>query len=195
MASKCWFVLRHHHYPPPTFNQTGSRQIGGPLCLGHIIPDLKHLDNVINTRNGPLATPPDMPIYPTKGWNLTWKIDRGRELNASASIGVPITAATGIITAAAGITIKSDAGVAFQHSVQNFWDFDTLETYIFQPTSEYVEDSLEDEQVASYLEKHKRITSPSVFMITGVIIARGAGVQNSVTNGIEVHGGPGMQVV
>lgn len=185
MASKCWFVLRHQHYPPPTFTKTGYKQTGGPLRLGHIIPDLQHLDNVINTKNGPLETPSDMPIYQTKSWDMTWKIDRDRGWNASASAGVPIAAA-------AGITVKADAGVAFQHSVQNFWDFESLETYIFQPTSEYVEDSLEDEQVASYIENHKHFVSPSIFMVTGLIVARGASFESSVTKSTEVNGGPGM---
>jgi hypothetical protein len=185
MTSKCWFVLRHHHYPPPTFNKSGSKQTGGPLRLGHIIPDLQRLDNVINTRNGPLEAPPDMPIYPTKSWNLTWNIKNGGEWSASVNAGVPIAAA-------AGITVKADAGVAFQHSVQNFWEFESLETYIIQPPGEYVEDSVEDEQVATYLSKHKRIVSPSVFMITGLIIARGAEVKSSMTDGVEIHGGPGM---
>lgn len=185
MTSKCWFVLRHHHYPPPTLNKSGSKQTGGPLRLGHIIPDLQRLDNVINNKNGPLEAPPDMPIYPTKSWNLTWNINNGREWSASVNAGVPIAAA-------AGITVKADAGVAFQHSVQNFWEFESLETYIIQPISEYVEDSVEDEQVAAYLSKHKRIVSPSVFMITGLIIARGAEIKSSMTDGVEIHGGPGV---
>ncbi|KAF7530969.1 hypothetical protein G7054_g9334 [Neopestalotiopsis clavispora] len=187
MTSKCWFVLRHHHYPPPTFNKSGSKQTGGPLRLGHIIPDLQHLDNVINTRNGPLETPPDMPIYSTKSWNLTWNIDHVRDWNLSVNAGVPIAAA-------AGITIKAGAGVAFQHTVQNFWEFESLDTYIIQPISEYVEDSLEDEQVASYLHKHKRIVTPSVFMITGLIIARGASVKSSMTDGTDIYGGPGIEL-
>lgn len=67
----------------------------GPICLGHLIPDLQHLDNVIN-RHGPLDIPPDMPIYPTKAHDLTFEINKSPGVELSANAGVPIAAAVGV---------------------------------------------------------------------------------------------------
>ncbi|KAK8054406.1 hypothetical protein PG996_013707 [Apiospora saccharicola] len=187
MSSKCWFVLRQHHYPPPVFPKTGSGKMGGPLCLGHIIPDLRHIDNVINTKEGPLAIPPDMPIYPTRANNFKWEGNAERGFDASVNVGVPIAAA-------AGITVKAETAVAFQRSVHNFWEFDALETHIIQPTEEYVEDSVENEQVAAWLEKRRMFKSPSVFMITGLMIARGGTNQTSTGKQTEANLRPGVEL-
>jgi hypothetical protein len=186
MASKCWFVLKQTHYPPPVIpkNGTGSVSGSGSICLGHLIPDLKHLDNVIN-RHGPLDIPPDMPIYPTKAWDLTWEINNTAGMGVSANAGVPIAAA-------AGLTLTLDAGVAFKRTTKNFWEFASLDTFIFQPTSEYVEDSVEDDKVAAYLKKLGPFRSSKFFMITGIIVARGAKIKTSDVRNREFHAGPGV---
>ena len=101
MASKCWFVLQQTHYPPPVIPKNGTGTSSGPICLGHLIPDLKHLDNVVN-RHGPLWIPLDMPIYPTKAWDLTWEVNKNKRVDISGNAGVPIAAAAGLI-------IKQDA--------------------------------------------------------------------------------------
>ena len=159
--------------------------MGGPLCLGHIIPDLKHIDNVINAKDGPLAIPPDMPIYPSKAYDFKWESNAERGCDYGVDVGVPIAAA-------AGITVKTETGAVFQRSVRNFWEFDALETYIIQPTEEYVEDSVENEQVDAYLRKRRMLKSPSVFMITGLMIARGAANQTSAGNTTDAHLRPGV---
>lgn len=185
MASKCWFVLKHTHYPPPTIPQNGIGTVhgSGAICLGHLIPDLQHLDNVIN-RHGPLDVPTDMPIYPTKARKLEWEISHSSGVDLSANAGVPIAAA-------AGITLKLDAGVAFQRTTQNFWQFESLDTFIFQPTSAYIEDRIEDDEVAAYLKKLGPFKSSKVFMITGIIVARGANTKASESRIRGYHGGTG----
>lgn len=186
MASKCWFVLKQTHYPPPVLPKSGVGSVkgSGPICLGHLIPDLKHLDNVIN-RHGPLDIPSDMPIYPTKAWDLTWGVDETTGFGVSGNAGVPIAAA-------AGLTLKLGAGVTFKKTIKNFWEFKSLETFIFQPTSEYVEDSIEDEEVVAYHEKRSFLNSSTVFMITGVIVARGAKTKTSDIRKQDIHGGPAV---
>jgi hypothetical protein len=181
MASKCWFVLKQTHYPPPVIpkNGTGSVSGNGSICLGHLIPDLKHLDNVIN-RHGPLDIPPDMPIYPTKAWDLTWEINNSAGVDVSANVGVPIAAT-------AGLTLTLDARVAFKRTIKNSWEFASLDTFI-----EYVEDSVEDDEVAAYLEKLGPFKSSKVFMITGIIVARGAKMKTSDVRKRDLHGGPGV---
>lgn len=184
MASKCWFVLQQTHYPPPVIPKNGTGTSSGPICLGHLIPDLKHLDNVVN-RHGPLWIPLDMPIYPTKAWDLTWEVNKNKRVDISGNAGVPIAAAAGLI-------IKQDAGVAFKRTVENFWEFESLDTFIIQPTSEYVEDSVEDEEVSTYLQKRGLFRSSSLFMITGIIVARGAKTKVSKVRKRDVHGGLGV---
>jgi hypothetical protein len=184
MASKCWFVLQQTHYLPPVIPKNGTGTTSGPICLGHLIPDLKHLDNVIN-RHEPLKIPPDMPIYPTKVWNLTCEVNKSEGVGVSGDAKIPIAAA-------AGFTIKLDVGIAFQRSIQNFWEFESLDTFIIQPTREYVEDSVENEEVSAYLQKRGLFGSSSLFMITGMIIARGAKRKASEVRKRDVHLGSGV---
>jgi hypothetical protein len=183
MASKCWFVLRQTHYPP-VFPENGIGMAKGAICLGHVIPDLQHLDNVINTR-GPNEFPADMPVYPSTAWDLTWETTKSNGAGFQASGGAPVAAA-------AGLELKLDAGVAFKKSVQKSDQFKKLETFIIQPTSEYIEDTIEGEQVSKYVTKNTTLGfSRSIFMITGMIIARGAKTSRVESQKQDVHGGPG----
>jgi hypothetical protein len=91
------------------------------------------------------------------------------------------------------LIIKLDVGVAFQRTVENFWEFESLDTFIIQPTSEYVEDSVEDEEVSTYLQKRGLFRSSSLFMITGIIVARGAKTKASEVRKRDVHGGLGVE--
>jgi hypothetical protein len=85
-----------------------------------------------------------------------------------------------------------DASLAFKRKIKNYWEFDSLDTFIFQPTSAYIEDSVDDDEVAAYLEKLGPFRSSRIFMVTGLIIARGAKSKTSDVSRREVHGGPGM---
>lgn len=157
---------------------------GGPICLGHLIPDLRHLDNVIN-RQGPLDILPDMPIYSTKAWDLTWDMKESSGARVSGNAGVPLAVAT-------GITIGLDASTAFKQTTQNYWEFTSLDTFIIQPTSEYIEDSVEDDEVVSYHKRRPSFSSSTLFMITGIIVARGAKKASSASLIRDVHGSPSV---
>lgn len=161
---KCWFVLRQSHYPPPEYSEAEDSSRGA-ICLGHIIPDLKHLDNVINT-DGPEPYPANMPVYTTKKWSLSWESDRRHHMELSASGDAPIG------------PVQADANVAvvFQKSTSSYSNFDSLDTNIIQPTLAYIEDSLENELVQKELESGKvlGVSSWTMFMVTGLTIARGA---------------------
>lgn len=181
MASKCWFVLQQTHYPPPDTSKTGGPK--GPICLGHLIPNLKHLDEVIN-RHGPLDLPADIPIYTTKATDLTWDMDKSGAIDFSVSAGAPIAAA-------AGLTAQVSAGVAFKQTVKRYWEFECLDTLVIQPTRAYIEDSVEDEEVSQYL-RSRLLGSSSVFMVTGIMIARGAKITTSNGRERALHGKPGV---
>jgi hypothetical protein len=184
MASKCWFVLKQTYYPPPELPKNGIGTMKGPICLGHLIPDLKHLDSVIN-RQGPLDTLPDMPIYATKATNLTWDLSTNKGIDLSLKCGAPISAA-------GGLTIQVGGRVTFQRTVKNYWEFDSLDTFIIQPTGEYIEDSIEDDEVIAYLTQRSLMSSSSLFMITGIMIARGAKITMSHSQQRALNGGPGV---
>ena len=184
MGTKCWFVLKEAHYPPPELPANGIGSTKGAICLGHLVPDLRHLDNVIN-RHGPLAYPADMPVYPTQSRNFVWASNKSRGAHVSANPGIPIPVA-------APLSIQLDAGVAFQRSVEDFYGFESLDTFIIQPTTEYIEDSIEEDEAVKYIKQHKTLGSWSLFMITGIKIARGARVRNSETRNRGVYVGAGV---
>lgn len=167
MTDKCWFVLRHQHYPPPKFPINGAGTVEGPICPGHLIPDLQHLDNVINTK-GPEEFPPDMPIHKRTTQEFLRSTESGGDLTVSAGANVPVVAAI-------GVDINLSTEKTFQKSVSNSWRFAALDTFIVQVTPAYIEDSLDAPEVIQYTRKHKLLgITRSLFMITGLMIARGA---------------------
>lgn len=161
---KCWFVLRQSHYPPPEYSEAKDSSRGA-ICLGHIIPDLRHLDQIINV-DGPEPYPPNMPVHPTKKWSLDWESDRDRHVTLSAKGGAP----------AGPVQAQAAAAIAFKRFAGNHWNFESLDTSIIQPTLAYIEDSVESEPVRSFLDGKKSLGfgSWTLFMITGLVIARGA---------------------
>lgn len=185
MTTKCWFVLRQTHYPPPELPEFGVGVAKGPICLGHIIPDLEHLDNIINTKET-LKFSADMQIYPSTAWHTTWEASDTDGIGLDGAAGAPVAAA-------AGLELHLSAGVAFKKSVHNSDQFEKLETFIVQPTAEYVDDIMDDPQVARYVENHAVLgLSKSLFLITGIIIARGSKTSRVEIQKRDFHGGPGM---
>ncbi|KAK1634084.1 hypothetical protein BDP81DRAFT_396786 [Colletotrichum phormii] len=108
-------------YPPPTGLEYEARLIERLLCLGHLITDLAHLDNIINAQQ-PLGIPADLPIYRKKSETVSWEHGSGPSINQSGQTGAPIVAA-------AGITVTASAGIAFQKTVINHSESKVLDTY------------------------------------------------------------------
>ncbi|KAK6526010.1 hypothetical protein TWF281_011051 [Arthrobotrys megalospora] len=178
----CWFVLKQTHYPAPSADSMRKGKPTGSISLGHIIRDLKHLDQVINAEHiEPFSRA--MHIWPTRLFDFKWGHSTEQETTGLAAAGVPIAAA-------AGLTVGADAGFAFRQSVKNYWEFQQLDRYIVQPTSSYVNACLESEEVAKYIESVRTLGFWSIFMITGLIVARG-GSRNVITesSGRGVSGG------
>ncbi|KAK3317158.1 hypothetical protein B0T19DRAFT_435967 [Cercophora scortea] len=187
-GNKCWFVLRHTHYPPPTFPVGGGvGRSTGPLCPGHLVPDLKHLDNVINSK-GPLAFPPDMPVYLAQTRNFSYESTKDSGVTLSAELGIPIAAV-------AGITAKGSASVAFRRSVSNFSAFKSVDTFLIQVNPSYIEDTPDSEEVSKYVQKYSKLGTWSIFMVTGIMIARGGGkISSSESSTKGLGGGPGAEL-
>jgi len=74
--------------------------------------------------------------------------------------------------------VQAGANVAavFQKSASNYSNYESLDTSIIQPTMAYIEDSLKTGLVQKELEGRKLlgVSSWTLFMVTGLIIARGA---------------------
>lgn len=61
-----------------SFLGRGWQGVGsGPICLGHLIPDLRHLDNVINCQG----------LYLAKAWHLTSEMEESSGAGVFGNVG------------------------------------------------------------------------------------------------------------
>ena len=192
---KCWFVLQQTYFQPADIKTMRSGYTDKPLSLGHIISDLKHLDNVIN-REGYEPFPVAMQIQKVNLKNFDWERNSGSEVtvglqgggnsssssSGSSSGGAALLSVAspspGTATATApvpGAEVEGGITTAFQKRVKRHWQFDRLDMYIVQPTESYVDRAMEIEAV----EAHVRDSAASavgfrqVYMVTGIVVARG----------------------
>ena len=167
---KSWFVFRQSHYPPPTLPAHPLDRSTGAICLGHVIANIKDLDQIINRESCPLPYPANMPLYTTEKHHFLWDAtaSQARELGAETSVSVG--GAAGIASA-----LKAKVAAIFQRSVANYWEFDRLDTLIVQPTKAYVEDTLDDSDVRAHIESSKTlgVGGWTIYMISGMMIAHG----------------------
>lgn len=80
------------------------------------------------------------------------------------------------IAVAAGLDAGASVGAIFKRTIDSYWAFDHLETYIIQPSAPYIKASLEG-QVATTIEDQLGVLGAfgtwALYMISGVAIARG----------------------
>lgn len=163
-------------------------QASGPICLGHIIESMKTPDLPVNS-SGPLRYPPNMPVLPTRQTKLTWEMGKGRGYDVGFETSVPVAPAV-------GVTLEAGTQNALKRTVKNHWEFDAVDTYIFQPSRTYIEDSCRDREVEGLL-RNKKILGLSVWnlwMISGIKIARGASMKREEVRetSTSVSGGAGL---
>ncbi|KAL2692042.1 hypothetical protein Neosp_002445 [[Neocosmospora] mangrovei] len=184
---KCWFVLSQTHVPPPRVEDGAFTQTG-PLCLGHFIKDLKHLDHVINTNGPEQPFPLDMPIIRTGPIEFEWGSNREVGFDVSVGADVPVAAAP-------GINAKASLGLAFKKSLGTSWQIEQLETLTFNPTRSYINRCLAGEQIVEFLADNKFGPTWKIFIVTGLKIVRGNSTQ-TISHGRErgINGGPGVGV-
>ncbi len=175
----CWFVLKQSHYSPPKDGQ-------GPIQLGHMVPDLKDLNFVINQKTGPLPLPRGMVVYESPLEDVKWEARKDNGVALYGQAEIPIAPALGIISAG------GHAGFSSKSSVTTSWKLKTLNRMYIQPTTAYIEDSLEDPAVRSYIEKNQFLKTWKLFMITGLIVARGATFCKKEGNGGGSSIGPNV---
>ncbi|KAG4280592.1 hypothetical protein FPRO06_11925 [Fusarium proliferatum] len=162
-----WFKLKHTHYTAPDVATLGTEgRETGPILLGHFIPDLNHLDQVIN-QGCIKAFPDDMEVWPSKTIEFQWEDSQSNQAGVSGSMTVPTDTT-------AGIGGNTSAQVAFQQSVENFAKFKSLDCYIVNPVNHYINDCIKQSALADHIKTEKRFGTWKVYMITGIMIARGA---------------------
>ncbi|KAK1547676.1 hypothetical protein CPAR01_01643 [Colletotrichum paranaense] len=189
---KCWFVLRQTHYPAPIYaaKNMARGKAEGPIQLGHIIPRLKDIDQVINS-SGPHPLPRDVRIWPTVDKNFNWTETRDSETNAKTAASIPLLSAP-------GLSAQGDIQLAFKKTVNNFAHFDRLDRQIIQPTKTYIDQSLRSRQVSDYIEEHKssilELSAWKLYMISGIIIARGGSTERVEKQDSRVNVGPKVAI-
>lgn len=163
---KVWFKLRQTDYPPPTPESMGTANETGPLCLGHFIPDLRRIDFPIN-RHEIEPFPASMPVFSTSALKFQWEGKQTSEHGGVLSGGAPVLAALGV-----PVTAKADISAAFKASVSNYEAYDRLDTYLVQVNPLYVDDCLEGDKISQYTKQNATLGTWSMFIITGLKIAR-----------------------
>ncbi|EEU40416.1 uncharacterized protein NECHADRAFT_76657 [Fusarium vanettenii 77-13-4] len=182
---KCWFVLSQTHVPPPRVEDGAFKQTG-PLCLGHFIKDLRHLDHVINT-NGPEPFSLDTPIVRTGPIEFEWNSNREFGVDVSMAADVP---------SVPGINAKASVGLALKRSLGTSWQIEQLETLTVDPSRPYINRCLAGEQIVEFLADNNKFRPTwKIFMVTGLKIVRGNSTQ-TISRGRErgINGGPGVGV-
>jgi hypothetical protein len=180
MDEKCWFKLQQTHYPPPPEAKILAGCEGvepqGPICLGHIIKDLDHLDFVLNPQTIQPFTP-GMKVALTRMVDFKWDDAMSKNAGGGGNIKGP---------AVPGMAVGANTRAVFRESVQNHEAYDRLDKYIVQPTQDYVTRCLAQEPLANYVAKSRSWT---LYMITGLCVARRGKFTASESHNKTVRGG------
>jgi hypothetical protein len=180
---KVWFKLQQTYYPPgpEEFILAGNGDDSqAPLCLGHCIADLKHLDFPINS-GAVVAFPPRMSIFASHVIDFKWERTRGFATSVALAASAPIAGALGLLT------VKASISLAFKRSVSQHEEYSHLDTYIVQPNRRYIQQCLEREELKKHIGGQ---ADWSFFMITGIRVARAGKRLDKIIKGLEVRGGP-----
>lgn len=128
-----------------------------------------------------------MPVDHGEQWDMSWKVKGSNELSLSAKATAPVASA-------AGLNVNADAEATFKRSVSNYMNFDKLDTYMIQPWDSYIDDSLADASIDRYIKDNTSFLGAwEVYMISGIVVARGAAMDNKATQNqkVNVKGGAG----
>ncbi|KAK3494256.1 uncharacterized protein B0T23DRAFT_314724 [Neurospora hispaniola] len=189
MDNEAWFPLKQTHYPPPSIPSMKTGHPTGPISIGHIIPDLLHLDNVINC-NGFEPFPPHMDIFTAHYEQCHFGDRLNSEFVVQAKAEAPIK---NIIP---GVDVTGSAGLHHTNIVSDRWEYDSVVEYVVYPTRQYIDRCLESKEVAAYIQKSKKLLGGwCVYLVTGIMVARGGGKNvTSEEKGAGVFGNVGLEV-
>lgn len=120
--------------------------------------------------------PRNVRVFLTRMIDFRWENARSQENSVDMGASAPVAAA-------AGVTLGGDIKLAFSRSVESHEEYERLDKYIMQPTQSYITDCLDEEPFASYI---KGKMTWSVFMITGLYVARKGTSSASDSNGTTI---------
>ncbi|KAI0534304.1 hypothetical protein GGR58DRAFT_505460 [Xylaria digitata] len=186
---KCWFVLQQTHYPPPTteYIDGGKTKQSGAICLGDMITSLDALDYRLN-ENGPEPLPLDMPIYRTSSGNFKWELGKTRDRELRVLLTAPMAALL-------GVDIGAELETILRKSTTKSYLIEALECEIIQPRRAYIDSALAIGHVRSLVNKKTNLFGWKLYMVTGMIIAKGRKSQEIVdSREISLSGGPDVQL-
>lgn len=92
------------YYPPPAIPKSSKEQSTGAICLGHVIHDLRYIDQVLNT-GGPQPYPRSMPLYFTQKRSFAWNDEKGYTFEVSLGARMPSQASP----------VSAQISTAFKH--------------------------------------------------------------------------------
>ncbi|RAL13197.1 uncharacterized protein BO97DRAFT_469917 [Aspergillus homomorphus CBS 101889] len=198
---KVWFKLRQPDHPaPPEATLLSGRndpnaspqEIQNTITLGHLIPDLKHLDSPINAHHI-LPFPPRMYVYHTSTTNFAWHSTSQTDNTGKLKLKAPIASAV----TPGGVTPGVGASLAFKKAVENHEAYERVDTYVVTPTRQYVTDcleALEEEEGSAW--GGGRMRAWTLYMISGIKIARcgGKGGESVTTESRGKAGNAGPDV-
>ena len=121
---KVWFKLRQTDYstPPEAAILRGCTGIEAPLCLGHVIEDLKNLDFPMNP-NAIESLPRNVRVFPTRMIDFRCENTRPQENSVDMGASAPVAAA-------AGVTLGGDVKLAFSKSIESHEEYERLDKYM-----------------------------------------------------------------
>ncbi|KAI0541389.1 hypothetical protein GGR58DRAFT_18215 [Xylaria digitata] len=150
----------------PSFDYTPD----GPLRLGRILTNPLKPSTCINTDSS-VSFPTAMPVNRTI--KRDWKDERTDRKGGAIGIWSEFLKFLGI-TAEISIDCKIET--------TNIYHIQALETQSIEPTKEYIQETVLDHRVSSYLAE-KNYRTP-IYMITGIKIAHGANIYSTRTKGL-----------
>lgn len=163
---RCWIVIPWAQYPAPEMPERGIGKATGQLCMGHLIPDIEHLDNIINRKKGPPSYPRDMPAMKIRSHDIKHDFGNDRARGVDIRGSAPIAAAT-------GVTATASASLAFQRTVHDWWQYESMDFLTIMPTREYIEDSISNRDGDTVKLSTGLGSSWTIYMISGLVVARG----------------------
>ncbi|KJZ78278.1 hypothetical protein HIM_02316 [Hirsutella minnesotensis 3608] len=182
---KVWFKLRQTHYPPGPEAKIlagDGDDSQASICLGHCIPDLKHIDFPINS-GAVVAFPTRIKVFHSQSLEFKWNDTRSSGFGLSLGAGSALAAALGLLT------VKASIRLAFKNSVEEHEGYERLDTYFVQPNRRYIASCLETDALKEYVDDR---LDWSLFMITGIKVARAGGKTAKMVKDMTIDGGPDL---
>ena len=159
-------------HPPPV----------GPLCLGSIIRSTSTPQFPLNRANVISVANANPPVVETD-WKKTVSAETGFGLGLYAQF---LQVATG----------GPEVDVGHSSRVASTFAFDTVTTLSFEPTPQYIEEAIKAPAIQTWLMEPKQRFAPvvSLFLLTGLKLAKGARIKYSTSKSTAVIGNIGINV-